>query len=101
MVISGVDRKETAKLMKRQQRQIEELERTAKMSCSEHENDSVTENCEDDSVFKTYIESITEASTGNTFSIDKPSTSTANRNTLQLPTVSKVCVAYRLGQLLL
>jgi len=99
MVISGVDKKETARLMKRQQRQIEESIRAAKKSCCTQKTDSVSANCDEDSVRESSSEPypITKASPANTSSTNIPSTSTGNRNTLPLPTVAKICDRYGLS----
>lgn len=94
MVISGVDKKETVKLMKRQQRQMEELIRESKKPCISQEIDSISENCGESTVRMFYPE--TEASSINTSSTEMPSTS-LNRNTLALPTVAKVCDRYGLS----
>lgn len=111
MVISGIDRKETARLMKRQQRQTEESIRAAKKTCSSQKTESVHESSPETPTNSSLIETpststanrntlplptVTENPT-NSFSIETPSTSTANRNTLALPTVAKVCDRYGLS----
>lgn len=99
MVISGVDKKETARLMKRQQRKIEESVRATKKLCSTQNTNCVLENCDEDSVhaFPPETHPITEESPKNTPSTATPSTSKVNRNTLTLPTVAKVCDRYGLS----
>lgn len=96
MIISGVDKKETARLLKRQQRQVKKPVRTAKKSLSTQETESVSTSCDEDSSDSSQ-ETKPEVSPTNTASIEIPSTSTANRNTLPLPTVAKVCDRYGLS----
>lgn len=99
MVISGIDKKATARLIKRQQRQIEELKRAENQSRSTLETGSVQANWDEDSVCVSSLATypITGASPPNTPSTETPSTSTANRNTLPLPTVAEVCDRYGLS----
>lgn len=94
MVISGVDKKETARLMKRQLRCIEESKRAEKRVCPAPESDFEEYSVRESSP-ETY--QITETSPNNTPLTETPSTSNANRNTLPLPTVAKICDRYGLS----
>lgn len=100
MVISGVDKKETARLMKRLHRKNEELERATKKVCSTQNTNCVLENCDEDSEdgFQPETHPITEESSKKTPSTATSSTSIENRNnTLTLPTVAKICDRYGLS----
>lgn len=93
MVISGVDKKETDKLMKRYQRQIKESIRKARNPYSIQETDPVASNCDEGLTRESSPETdlITEASQTNIPMRVTPSTSaTTNRNTL----VGKICDSY-------
>lgn len=97
MVISGVDKKETDKLMKRHQRQIKESIRAARNPNSIQETGPVESNCDGGLTRESSPDSdlITEASQTNIPARVTPSTSTTtNRNTLSLPTVGKICDRY-------
>lgn len=98
MAIGGIDKKETTRLMKRQQRQIEESTRATKKFCSTQETYSDSA-CYEDAMSESCLEinPILEGSSTSMPSVEAPSTSTANRNTLPLPTVAKVCDRYGLS----
>lgn len=92
MVISGIDTKETARLIKKNQRLEETIKRIDKKTSASQEADPVSVR---ELPSRQRVAAV-ELSTNVLVTEETPSTS-ANRNTLALPTVAKVCDRFGLS----
>ncbi|ESO04220.1 hypothetical protein HELRODRAFT_172570 [Helobdella robusta] len=99
MAIGGIDKQETVRLRKRQARQFERSMKGVKKFCSTQGSNIVSTALEEDETHINFSKTnlATETLLTNLSFTNTPTTSFANRNLLQLPTLAKVCDRYRLS----
>ncbi|ESN93205.1 hypothetical protein HELRODRAFT_181125 [Helobdella robusta] len=99
MAISGIDKQETVRLRKRQTRQFERSMKGVKKFWSTQGSNIVSTALDEDETHINFSKTnlATETLLTNLSFTNTPTTSFANRNLLQLPTLAKVCDRYRLS----
>ncbi|ESN96663.1 hypothetical protein HELRODRAFT_163757 [Helobdella robusta] len=99
MAIGGIDEQETVRLRKRQARQFERSIKGVKKFCSTQGSNIVSTALDEDETHINFSKTnlATETLLTNLSFTITPTTSFANRNLLQLPTLAKVCDRYRLS----
>ncbi|ESO06494.1 hypothetical protein HELRODRAFT_160670 [Helobdella robusta] len=98
MAIGGIDKQETVRLRKRQARQFERSMKGVKKFCSTQGSNIVSTALDEDETHINFSKTnlATETLLTNLSFTITPTTSFANQNLLQLPTLAKVCDTYRL-----
>lgn len=93
MIIGGLDKRESVRIIKRQKSQLEYSTNSFKIVYCLQESNVFSENSDETSMstFFPITHSTKEGIPSRIMSPDAQSTSMVNRNTLALPTVAKVC----------
>ncbi|ESO05149.1 hypothetical protein HELRODRAFT_184690 [Helobdella robusta] len=99
MAIGGIDKQETVRLRKRQARQFKRSMKGVKKFCSTQGSNIVSTALDVDETHINFSKTnlATETLLTNLSFTNTPTTTFANRNLLQLPTLAKVCDRYRLS----
>ncbi|ESN95353.1 hypothetical protein HELRODRAFT_179421 [Helobdella robusta] len=99
MAIGGIDKQETVRLRKRQARQFKRSMKGVKKFCSTQGSNIVSTALDEDETHINFSKTnlATETLLTNLSFTNTPTTTFANRNLLQLPTLAKVCDRYRLS----